>query len=126
MLFKPLIINNLSVRVLNMLELYKKYIDIYLYNWYNYSYREVNMASIPFSEARAHLTDIVNEVAYGGERMILTRKGKQLVAIIPLEDLKALEALENKIDLEDAKKALADVKKHGATSWEEIKHELGL
>ena len=86
----------------------------------------VTMASIPFSEARAHLTDIVNEVAYGGERMILTRKGKQLVAIIPLEDLKALEALENKIDLEDAKKALSDVKKHGTVSWEDIKRELGL
>ena len=84
------------------------------------------MATIPFSEARAHFTDIVNEVAYGGERMILTRKGKQLVAIIPLEDLNALEALENKIDLEDAKKALSDVKKHGTVSWENIKRELGL
>lgn len=84
------------------------------------------MASIPFSEARTHLTDIVNEVAYGGERIILTRKGKQLVAIIPLEDLRALEALENKIDLEEAKKALRDVKKYGAVSWEDTKRELGL
>ncbi len=84
------------------------------------------MSSIPFSEARTHLTNIVNEVAYGGERIILTRKGKQLVAIIPLEDLRALEALENKIDLEDAKKVLRDVEKHGAVSWEDIKRELGL
>lgn len=84
------------------------------------------MASIPFSEARTHLTDIVNEVAYGGKRIILTRKRKQLVAIIPLEDLWALEALENKIDLEDAKKALRDVEKHGTVSWEDTKRELGL
>lgn len=84
------------------------------------------MANVPFSEARTHLTDIVNEVAYGGERIILTRKGKQLVAIIPLEDLRALEAIENKIDLEDAKKALRDVEKHGAISWEDTKRELGL
>lgn len=84
------------------------------------------MASVPFSEARTHLTDIVNEVAYGGERIILTRKGKQLVAIIPLEDLRALEALENKIDLEDVKKALRDVERHGTVSWEDTKRELGL
>ncbi len=84
------------------------------------------MASVPFSEARTHLTDIVNEVAYGGERIILTRKGKQLVAIIPLEDLRALEILENKIDLEDAKKALRDIEKHGTVSWEDTKKELGL
>lgn len=84
------------------------------------------MSSVPFSEARAHLTDIVNEVAYGGERIILTRKGKQLVAIIPLEDLRALEAIENKIDLEDAKKALRDIEKHGTVSWEDAKRELGL
>lgn len=84
------------------------------------------MASIPFSEARTHLTDIVNEVAYGGERIILTRKGKEMVAIIPLEDLRALEALENTMDLEDAKKALRDVKKHGSISWEDAKRELGL
>ncbi len=84
------------------------------------------MASVPFSEARTHLTDIVNEVAYGGVRIILTRKGKQLVAIIPLEDLRVLEAIENKIDLEDAKKALRDIEKHGTISWEETKRELGL
>jgi prevent-host-death family protein len=84
------------------------------------------MPCIPFSEARTHLTHIVNEVAYGGERIILTRKGKQLVAIIPLKDLRALEAVENKIDIEDAKKALRDIEKHGTISWEDTKRELGL
>jgi prevent-host-death family protein len=84
------------------------------------------MMNIPFSEARTHLTDIVNEVAYGDKRIILTRQGKQLVAIIPLEDLRVLEALENKMDLEDAKKALRDIEKHGTVSWEDTKRELGL
>lgn len=84
------------------------------------------MASLPFSEARSHLTDVVNEVAYGGKRIVLTRKGKKLVAIIPLEDLEALEALENTIDLEDAKKALRDIEKNGSISWEKTKRELGL
>lgn len=84
------------------------------------------MTSVPFSEVRAHLTDIVNEVAYGGKRVVLTRKGKELVAIISLEDLRILEAIENRIDLEDAKKALHDIEKHGTISWEDAKRNLGL
>ncbi|MBS0622058.1 MAG: hypothetical protein JSR80_03770 [Verrucomicrobia bacterium] len=43
-----------------------------------------------------------------------------------LEDLRVLEALEDKIDLEDAKKALQDIEKQGSVSWEEIKLELAL
>lgn len=89
-------------------------------------YGGTTMASISFSEARTHLTDVVNEVAYGGERIILTRKGKQLVAIIPLDDLRALEYLENKMDLEEAKKALHNIEKDGTISWEDTKRELGL
>ena len=42
---------------------------------------------------------------------------------VPLEKLKALE---NKIDLEDAKKALRDIAKHGTISWEDVKLGLGL
>jgi prevent-host-death family protein len=84
------------------------------------------MSMIPFSNARSQLTDIVNEVAFAGKRIILTRKGKRLVAIVSLEDLEVIEALEDRIDLEDAKKALADIKKHGTVSWKTIKRKLKL
>jgi prevent-host-death family protein len=50
------------------------------------------MSTIPFSEARAQLTDVVNRVSYKNERFILTRKGKQIAAIVSLNDLKAIEA----------------------------------
>jgi prevent-host-death family protein len=88
--------------------------------------RRTNNSTVPFSEARTHLTDVVNEVAYRGERIILTRKGKHLAAIIPLEDLAALEAIEDQIDIEDAKKALRDIEKHGTVSWDKVKNELKL
>ena len=51
---------------------------------------------------------------------------KRLVAIVSIEDLEALEAIEDRIDLEEARKALADVKKRGAVSWESIKKKLDL
>jgi prevent-host-death family protein len=38
-------------------------------------------------EARNNFSDIVNRAAYGKERVILTRRGKPIAAIIPAEDL---------------------------------------
>ena len=79
-----------------------------------------------FSDARSNLADIANEVAYAGKRIVLTRKGKRLVAVVSIEDLEALEAIEDRIDLDDARKALADAKKHGTISWATIKRKLDL
>jgi antitoxin Phd len=76
-----------------------------------------------FSEARSHLADIANKVIYAGKRAVLTRKGKKAVAIISIEDLETLQAMEDRIDLEDARKALADFKKHGGVSLEAIKRK---
>jgi prevent-host-death family protein len=81
---------------------------------------------LPLTEARSNLSEISNEVAFGHKRIILTRKGKRLIALVPLEDLEALEAIEERIDLDDARKALADVKKKGSVSWNEIKRKLDL
>ena len=37
-----------------------------------------------------------------------------------------IERLEDEIDVRDAKKALADARKHGTIPWEQAKKELGL
>lgn len=79
-----------------------------------------------FSEARSHLADIANGVAYAGKRVVLTRKGRKLVAIVSIEDLQTLEAIEDRIDLDDARKALLDAEKNGTISWESIKRKLEL
>ncbi len=85
-----------------------------------------NAEEISFSEARDNFAEVANEVAYAGKRVILTRKGKKIVAMISIDDLETLEAIENQVDLDDAKKALADVKKNGSISWESIKKKLDL
>jgi len=84
------------------------------------------MSVVAFSEVRSHLTDIVNEVAYGGDRVVITRKGKEMVAIVSLEDLELLEELEERVDLDLARKALKDAEKNGTISWKKAKKELGL
>ena len=42
-------------------------------------------------EARENFSDLINKAAYGNERVILTRRGKALAAIIPLDDLDLLK-----------------------------------
>ncbi|WP_341755601.1 type II toxin-antitoxin system Phd/YefM family antitoxin [Candidatus Tisiphia endosymbiont of Ptychoptera albimana] len=72
-------------------------------------------------EAREHFSEVLNRSAYGKERIIFTRRGKNLVAIIPMEDLNLLEALEDKLDVEDAKKSLEEGKQHGTMSLADFK-----
>ena len=47
-----------------------------------------------------------------------------MAAIVSLEDVELLEALEDQIDLENARAALIEAEKEGTVSWEEFKKEL--
>ena len=57
----------------------------------------------------------VNRVAYGKERVILSRRGRDLAAIVPLEDVELLEALEDRLDLDAARAALKKAGKVAST-----------
>ncbi len=82
------------------------------------------MTRIAASEARTDFADIVNKVAFGGERITLHRHGKDVAAIVPVEDLLLLEALEDKMDLEAARAALRE--KTPRIPWKRLKEQLGL
>ena len=75
------------------------------------------------SRARDAFADTLNRVAYRGERIVLRRRGKPLAAVIPLSDLAFLEELEDRIDLDLAKKALKSGK---PIPYEEARRKLGL
>ncbi|MGI5452860.1 type II toxin-antitoxin system Phd/YefM family antitoxin [Streptomyces sp. CA-249302] len=49
---------------------------------------------IPVTQARAELADLINRVVYGGERVVVTRHGKPLVALVSAADLERLAALD--------------------------------
>ena len=87
------------------------------------------LRSITASEARDEFAEIINRVAYGGERIVIRRHEKELAAVIPLEDLRLLERLiveeEDRIDAEAARKALADPDDE-SVPWEEARKEIGL
>lgn len=55
-----------------------------------------------------NLAAILNRVAYGKERLVLTRRGRSLAAIVPIEDLELLEELEDERDSTTIRERLAE------------------
>lgn len=88
------------------------------------------MSAFSTSDARNAFSEIVNRAAYGKERVTLTRRGKTIAAVVPIEDyeiLQRLETEEDREDLEAAKKALERYKRTGkARLFSEVKKELDL
>ncbi len=82
------------------------------------------MTSLELSDARQKLADTINRVAYGKERILLRRRGKDVAALVPVEDLALLEELEDRSDVEAARAALAESKER--ISYEQARRKLGL
>ena len=49
------------------------------------------MTVLPASEARAGFSEILNRVAFGGERIVLERHGRNVAALVPMADFASLE-----------------------------------
>jgi prevent-host-death family protein len=81
------------------------------------------MTRMSATAARTQLSEALNEVAYGGERVVIHRRGKELAAIVSIEDLEVLRRLEDKLDGEAAIRAK---KTKGSVSWESVKAKAGL
>lgn len=81
---------------------------------------------ISTAEARSQMADVVNRVEYGKERILLTRRGKEILAFVPIEDLRWLEDIEDRVDIELARQALEEAEREGWIPWEDVKRELGM
>src|SRR5688572_20436459 len=85
-----------------------------------------SMSERRISEARESFSTTVNRVAFGGERVVLTRHGKRVAAVVPIGDLDLLEQLEDAADLDDVREALADPANQDRIGWSDLKAQLGL
>jgi prevent-host-death family protein len=90
----------------------------------------INMTRLSVSKAREELPKLLNRAAYRKERTIVSRRGKDLAAIIPMEDLRLLERLVQKemdrLDLEDARAALREAEEKGTIPLRDVMRSLGL
>jgi prevent-host-death family protein len=84
--------------------------------------------NIGIAEIRNSMADVLNRVAYQGERVVLERRGKGVAAIVSMEDLELLQALEDREDGKAARKALAELKRKGkkVVPLSAVKKRLGM
>ena len=78
------------------------------------------------TDARERMADVLNRVAYAKDRVRITRHGKAVAAVVPIEDLELIERLEDEIDIREAEKALREARKKGTIPLKKIREEFGL
>lgn len=83
---------------------------------------------ISTANAKNQFSEVMNRAAFGKERIVLTRHGKPMAALVSVEDLAKLEDLENQADLAEARKALKNFKKSGrkGVTLEDVARDLGI
>ena len=84
------------------------------------------MSERRISEARESFSATVNRVTFGGERVVLTRHGRRVAAVVPIADLELLEQIEDAADLDEVRHALADPANRERVAWDDLKKQLGL
>ncbi len=82
------------------------------------------MTSLTVTEARGRWSALIDDVAFRGDRIMLSRKGQDIAALVSAADLAILEALEDKIDLEEAERRLADGQ--SPLAYEDVRKALDL
>ncbi len=80
--------------------------------------------SISVSEARQDFAEVVNRVAYDNERVTVMRRGRNLVAIVPMSDVLLLEAIEDELDLTAVRAALGDADGAVRIPWTKLRAKL--
>ncbi len=80
------------------------------------------MTSMPASKAREQFADIINRVQHRGERVVLERRGIRVAALAHAQALHLRKALDDRLDVESARAALAE--KGPNIPWSRLKAEL--
>jgi prevent-host-death family protein len=79
--------------------------------------------TLPCSEAQQHFDELLERAAQQKERVVLTKRGKAVAALVPIEDLHLIAAVEDQQDAEDFAKAKEEFERGGepTTPWEKVK-----
>lgn len=81
------------------------------------------MTKLTTSEAREGLAEAVNKVAFAGERIVINRHGKDVAALVSMDDLAFLQEIEDHLDVEAMRRSLAE---KGSIPWAKFKTARGL
>ena len=81
------------------------------------------MYHVRTTQLRCEIGAVVSRAEYAKERVVIERRGKPVAAVVPIEDLAALEELEDRLDVAEAERILADPNTEWIP-WEQAKAEL--
>ena len=86
--------------------------------------------SVPFSRARAELSDLLDEVEQTHEHVEITRNGRPAAILLSPEEFEViqetLEILDDAEALDALRESEADVRAGRLHDWDEVRRELGL
>ena len=71
-------------------------------------------------DAKESFSDLMNRVSQQNERIILTRRGIPIAAIIPIDDFNRLQLLQNQEDVQEAIDALQEAREKGFLSIDDL------
>ncbi len=72
-------------------------------------------ASPPTAELPDSIAEAAERAAAGTERVVLTRQGRPMVALVSMEDMRTLEALEDRADAEEIRARLEEWRREATT-----------
>jgi len=78
------------------------------------------------TEFRRTQSEALDRVFHHGERIALARGKKTMAVLVSPDDLELLRALEDRLDIERIKQALAEIEESGTSSWDDFMEEMGL
>jgi prevent-host-death family protein len=86
--------------------------------------------TVPFTEARARLTELLDEVNERHEHVVITRNGRPAAVVLSSDEYEALaetlEVLEDDEALEALRESERDVRAGRVHSLDKVRRELGL
>ena len=83
------------------------------------------MSTMTAVKVRDNFSEVVARAAYGKERIYITKNGKNLAALIPVEDMALLEEFEDRLDAAEADRILDKTKPTDLVPFEEYLRKRG-
>ncbi len=82
------------------------------------------LSKISSADAERNFPGVIERVMSERDTIILTKKGRDIAALIPIEYLRLLREIEDRIDIEDAWRARNEPGEN--IPWEKLREELDL
>ena len=82
------------------------------------------MKRLNASVIREEFSELLNQVSYLGERIIVHRRGKNVAAIVSLEDFELIQQIEDRMDNTAADAALEEP--GSSIPWNQVKKDLSI